>query len=142
MSEAGGPRLLSPDDEDFVVQTVTTRPAKLGWPFTRWSVRKIAAYLRKLHGRVIRIGREALRCLHARRGVTFQRTKTWKESSDPERDSKLDRIEDVLERFPDRVFAFDEFGPLQVGPSLISTAPTTGDPPLRVEGCRETAEPE
>jgi hypothetical protein len=66
---AGGrPRLLSPDDED-------------------------AAYLRKVHGRVIRIGREALRCLLARRGITFQRTKTWKESPDPDRDTKLDRIE-------------------------------------------------
>jgi transposase len=35
-------------------------------------------------GRTIRIGREALRCLLARRAVTFQRTKTWKESTDPE----------------------------------------------------------
>jgi transposase len=41
---AGGrPRLLSPDDEDFVVQTATTRPTKLGQPFTRWSIRKLAA---------------------------------------------------------------------------------------------------
>ncbi|GEC09446.1 hypothetical protein SSP24_71010 [Streptomyces spinoverrucosus] len=37
----GRPRLLSPDDKDFVIQTATTRPAKL-----------------------------------ARRGITFQRTKT------------------------------------------------------------------
>jgi len=28
------------DDEDFVVQTATTRPAKLGQPFTRLSIRK------------------------------------------------------------------------------------------------------
>ena len=114
---AGGrPRQLSPDDEDFVIQTATTRPAKLGQPFTRWSIRKLAAYLRKIHGRIIRIGREALRCLLARRGITFQRTKTWKESPDPERDTKLDRIEHVLDRFPDRVFAFDEFGPLGIRP--------------------------
>nr|WP_280897498.1 MULTISPECIES: helix-turn-helix domain-containing protein [unclassified Streptomyces] len=40
---AGGrPRRLSPDDEDFVVQTATTRPAKLGQPFTRWSAHKSA----------------------------------------------------------------------------------------------------
>lgn len=26
--------LLSPDDEDFVVQAGTTRPARLGQPFT------------------------------------------------------------------------------------------------------------
>ncbi|MFK0257940.1 hypothetical protein [Streptomyces sp. NPDC090445] len=33
---AGGrPHLLGPDDEDFVVQTATTRPTKLGQPFTR-----------------------------------------------------------------------------------------------------------
>ncbi|GAA0674838.1 hypothetical protein GCM10009548_50860 [Streptomyces malaysiensis subsp. malaysiensis] len=35
---------------------------------------------------MIRIGREALRGLLARRGVTFQRTKTWKESTDPDPD--------------------------------------------------------
>nr|WP_241692141.1 IS630 family transposase [Streptomyces sp. N1] len=126
---AGGrPRLLSRDDEDFVIQTATTRPAKLGQPFTRWSVRKLAAYLRKVHGRVIRIGREALRCLLRRRGITFQRTKTWKESPDPDRDAKLDRIEHVLEHFPDRVFAFDEFGPLGIRPTGGSCWAKQGKP--------------
>lgn len=72
-----------------------TRPTKLGQPFTRWSIRKLVIYLRRVHGRVIRIGAEALRCLLARRGVTFQRTKTWKESPDPDRYAKLDRIEHV-----------------------------------------------
>ncbi|MDV9171951.1 IS630 family transposase [Streptomyces sp. W16] len=118
---AGGrPRLLNADDEDFVVATATTRPIRLGQPFTRWSIRKLAAYLRKVHGRVIRIGREALRCLLARRGITFQRTKTWKESTDPQRDAKLDRIEHVLEHLPDRIFAFDEFGPLGIRPTAGS----------------------
>ena len=112
---AGGrPRLLSPDDEDFVIQTAITRPAKLGQPFTRWSIRKLLAYLHRVPDRVIRIGREALRCLLARRGVTFQRTKTWKESADPQRDAKLDRIDHVIEHFPGRTFAFDEFGPLGI----------------------------
>ncbi|MGZ9928581.1 IS630 family transposase [Streptomyces sp. NC-S4] len=108
---------FSIDDEDFVVQTATTRPTKLGQPFTRWSIRKLAAYLRRVHGRTIRIGREALRRLLARRRVTFQRTKTWKESSDPDRDAKLYRIEHILDHFPDRVFAFDEFGPLGFRPT-------------------------
>ncbi|WP_455568884.1 hypothetical protein [Streptomyces inhibens] len=48
--------------------------------------------------------------------ITLQRTETWKESTDPDRDAKLDRIEHVLERFPDRTFAFDEFGPLGIRP--------------------------
>jgi transposase len=50
---AGGrPRLLIRDDEDFVVQTAITRPTKLSQPFTRWSLRKLVAYLRKVHGRL------------------------------------------------------------------------------------------
>ena len=101
---AGGrPRLLSPDDEDFAVATAKTRPTRLGRPFTRWSIRKLAGYLHTVPDREIGIGREALRCLLARRGVTFQRTKTWKESTDPQYDAKLDRIEHLLEHLPDRV---------------------------------------
>ena len=69
-------RLLSDDDEDFVVVTATTRPAKLGKPFTCWSIRKLADHLRHNMARPIRVGREALRCLLARRGISFQRTKT------------------------------------------------------------------
>ncbi|MEV7981845.1 IS630 family transposase [Streptomyces sp. NPDC086519] len=126
---AGGrPRLLGDDDEDFVIQTATTRPTKLGQPFTRWSIRKLAACLRRVHGRVIRIGREVLRPLLLRRGITFQRTKTGKESPDPERDAKLDRIEQVLERFPDRTFAFDEFGPLGIRTAQGSCWAEQGEP--------------
>lgn len=48
---AGGrPRLLSPDDEDFLVVTATTRPARLGQPFTRWSLRKLVAYNLRTQG--------------------------------------------------------------------------------------------
>ncbi|MDX2815696.1 IS630 family transposase [Streptomyces sp. PA03-5A] len=126
---AGGrPRLLNADDEDFVIQTATTRPTTLGQPFTRWSIRKLAAYLHRVHGRVIPIGREALRCLLRRRGITFQRTKTWKESPDPDREAKLDRIEHVTGRFPDRVFAFDEFGPLGIRPTAGSCWAQQGKP--------------
>ncbi|MEU1173581.1 IS630 family transposase [Streptomyces microflavus] len=118
---AGGrPRLLSNDDEDFVIQTATTRPTVLGKPFTRWSVRKLADHLRRNVARPVRIGREALRCLLARRGITFQRTKTWKESPDPAFDAKLERIEYAVNERPDRTFAFDEFGPLGIRPTADS----------------------
>lgn len=59
---------------------------------------KLAAYLRKVHGRIVRIGREALRCLLARRGITFERTKTWKDP--PDRPAKLDGIKHIIEHFP------------------------------------------
>jgi transposase len=44
---AGGrPRLISDDDVQVIVTTATTRPKSLGLPFTRWSIRKLADYLR------------------------------------------------------------------------------------------------
>ncbi|MGW2680378.1 IS630 family transposase [Streptomyces sp. NPDC001436] len=126
---AGGrPRLLNRDDEDFVVQTATTRPTVLGKPFTRWSVRKLADHLRRNISRPITIGREALRCLLARRGVSFQRTKTSKESPDPAFDAKLERIEYAVNERPDRTFAFDEFGPLGIRPIAGSCCAEQGRP--------------
>ncbi len=114
---AGGrPRQITTDDITFIVKTASARPETLGQPFTRWSIRKLVDYLADNDQRVVKIGRERLRQLLVENDITFQRTKTWKESNDPDRDAKLDRIEHVLEEFPDRTFAFDEFGPLQIRP--------------------------
>lgn len=136
---AGGrPRLLSDDDEDFVIQTAATRPAKLGKPFTRWSIRKLADHLRHDPARPIRNGREALRGLLARRGITFQRAKTWKESTDPDFDAKLDRIEYMLHERPDRTVAFDEFGPLGIGPTAGACWAEQGGPDRLPATCHRT----
>jgi transposase len=90
---AGGrPRLISDGDIEVIVTAARTRPEKPVQPFTRWSLRKLAGYLAGL-GRPVRIGRERLRQLLHERGISFQRTRTWKESADPDRDAKLDRIE-------------------------------------------------
>ena len=98
---AGGrPRLISEDDVDVIVAAATTRPGKLGLPFTHWSVRKLAAHLSSAG---IRVGRERLRQLLHARGISFQRTRTWKESADPDKDAKLDRIEYVTSRYPNPV---------------------------------------
>jgi len=114
---AGGrPRQISSDDEDYIIATATTRPARLGRPFTHWSIRKLADHLDNNTVRQVKIGRERLRQILHTRGVSFQRTRTWKESKDPDKDAKLDRIEEVTSRFPDRCFAFDQFGPLSIRP--------------------------
>ena len=114
---AGGrPRLISDDGVNVIVTAATTRPEKLGQPFTHWSVRKLSAYLAGDAPRPVAIGRERLRQILHERGISFQRTRTWKESTDPDRDAKLDRIEHVTTHFPDRCFAFDQFGPLSIRP--------------------------
>ena len=126
---AGGrPRQISPDEEAFIVETASTRPEKLGRPFTRWSIRKLAGYLSSHAGRTIAIGRERLRQILHRHRITFQRTKTWKESNDPDRDTKLARIEYVSSHFPQRVFAFDEFGPLVIRPQAGAGWARAGHP--------------
>jgi len=113
---AGGrPRLISDEAIAVIVAAARARPEKLSQPFTRWSLRKLAAYLADCP-RPVAIGRERLRqVLHAR-GISFQRTRTWKESADPDREAKLDRIEYVTSAYPDRCFAFDQFGPLSIRP--------------------------
>ena len=114
---AGGrPRRITTTDEDFIVATATARPEVLGLPFTRWSLRKLAGYLADNDDRAVSISPERLRQILRCHDITFQRTRTWKESNDPHRDAKLDRIEEALESHPERCFAFDEFGPLSVRP--------------------------
>ena len=114
---AGGrPRQITTTDRALIVKTATTRPRKLGRPFTHWSIRKLADYLATRRGRKVRIGRERLRQILIAEGITFQRTKTWKESPDPLKEQKLARIEWLLEHARDRTFAFDEFGPLTIRP--------------------------
>ncbi|GAA3621225.1 IS630 family transposase [Kineosporia mesophila] len=128
---AGGrPRLISDDDVRVIVATATTRPMKLGLPFTRWSIRKLAGYLKGSFikvdpamkpDRLVILERERLRQILQANGVTFQRTRTWKESPDPDFETKLNRIEHVTTKFPDRCFAFDQFGPLAIRPHHGST---------------------
>jgi transposase len=114
---AGGrPRLISDDDTAFVLTTATTRPEAAGCPFTHWSVRKLVAYLAHNRDRRVKLGRERLRQILREHHDSFQRTRTWKESTDPDKDAKLDRIDYVSSHFPMRCFAFDQFGPLSIRP--------------------------
>jgi len=113
---AGGrPRLISDGDIEVIVAAARTRPEKPVQPFTHWSLRKLAGYLAG-RDRPVRIGRERLRQILQARGISFQRTRTWTESTDPDRDAKLDRIEYVTSHYPDRCFGFDQFGPLSIRP--------------------------
>ncbi|SBW18518.1 transposase [Candidatus Protofrankia californiensis] len=83
---------------------------KLGRPFTHWSVRTLADN----PDRPVAVGRERLRQLLHHHRISFQRTRTWKESTDPDKEAKLDRIEYLTTTCPNRCFAFDQFGPLSI----------------------------
>ena len=120
------PGLLDQGHGDLVAAPALSRPCVAGTPITHWSVRKLAGYLREDPDHPVRIGREALRTLLHRHRITFQHTSTWKDSTDPDIEAKLERIEEVLDQHPERTFAFDEFGPLGIRPT-----PGTGWAPER-----------
>ena len=62
----------------------------LGRPFTRWSLRKLADYLATDAARTVNVGRDRLRQILRHDDVSWQRTRTWKDSKDPDFDAKLD----------------------------------------------------
>ena len=114
MWAGGRPRRITTSERAIIVSSATARPTALGQPFTRWSIRKLEHYLATRERLVV--SRERLRQILAEEEITFQATKTWKESPDPAREEKLARIEHVLGNERDRTFSFDEFGPLAIKP--------------------------
>ena len=81
---AGGrPRLISDDDMEVIVTAAITRPEKLGQPFTLLERAQARRLPGRRRARPVPIGRERLRQILHSRGISFQRTRTWKESTDP-----------------------------------------------------------
>ena len=112
---AGGrPRLIS--DEAIGSSSAAQDPAGEAGPAVHPVEPAQAGGLFSGRSPPVLIGRERLRQILHARGISFQRTRTWKESTDPDRDAKLDRIEYVTSHYPDRCFAFDQFGPLSIRP--------------------------
>ncbi len=69
-----------------------SKPAEHGLPFSAWSLAKLAEFL-VAEGVVDDISHEGLRALLREEGVTFQRLKTWKASTDPDYAVKKARVE-------------------------------------------------
>ena len=102
-----------------------SRPAGCDLPFSTWSLAKLADFL-VAEGVVDDISHEGLRTLLREEGITFQRLKTWKASTDPRYAAKKARVEHLYaiadrEAAPgpdDRqvVICVDEFGPLNLQP--------------------------
>ena len=79
----GRPIIIDGQQVRALIRVALSRPEDLGLPFTQWSVRKLSAYCRK-EGLIPPITDEWVRRLLRREGVSYQHTKTWKQSPDPE----------------------------------------------------------
>jgi len=108
-----------------IKQLALSRPVDHDLPFSTWSLAKLAEFL-VAEGVVDDISHEGLRVLLRQEGVSFQRLKTWKQSSDPDFEAKKNRIlhlyglmdgtSDVQPGDPEVVICIDEFGPLNLQP--------------------------
>ena len=83
----GRPAILTSENVRQLVKTALSRPSDLGLPYTQWSVAKLSTYC-KSKSLLPNVSNEWLRRLLARQGLSLQRTKTWKESPDPEFEKK------------------------------------------------------
>lgn len=70
-----------------LIRVAQKRPTDVGLPFTHWSMTILQAYLVK-RLRFPKVSPEWLRRLLHREGVSWQHTKTWKQSHDPDFECK------------------------------------------------------
>lgn len=103
--------------KERIARIALSRPQDLGEPFTCWSICKLRDYLLKTKV-VAAISSETLRQILRARDIRFQRTKTWKQSNDPDYEAKKNRILELYDAAPEdgRVICVDEFGPLNLQP--------------------------
>jgi transposase len=79
----GRPIIIDGQQVRALIRVALSRPEDLGLPFTQWSVSKLRAYCLE-QGLIPPISDEWVRRLLRREGVSYQHTKTWKQSPDPE----------------------------------------------------------
>jgi hypothetical protein len=113
----GRPRTFEPATRERIVATALAPPTSVGEPLTHWSLRRLKGYLERR--RIVpRISIETLRCILREKKVTFQRTRTWKHSTDPAFEEKATRVMALYRSCPADgvVVCFDEFGPISLQP--------------------------
>ena len=93
------------------------RPDTQGVALTRWSLPRLADHLAELG--VAEISPAHLGRVLAEAGLSFQRTRTWKASPDPDYEAKAARVLELQAAPPadgGHVIAFDQMGPLSLRP--------------------------
>jgi transposase len=110
------PRKFVADVVEEIVEVALSPPKQL-IGLTQWSLAKLRSYLLE-QGIIPGISLDWLRTLLVRRGIRWRRTKTWKESHDPDFYAKYRKIRRLYSRRParGRRICVDEFGPLSLKP--------------------------
>lgn len=79
----GHPPTFTEKERKAVVELVESHPKDLGYPLSQWSLSQIQLVLIKKR-EVSYISRPTIRTILRGAGLSYQRTKTWKHSNDPQ----------------------------------------------------------
>jgi len=83
-------RRIGPVVREEIARVAMSDPSGLGQPFTCWSLVKLRDYLAVQ--KRIGVSHETIRLVLKEAGISWQNTKTWKHSRDPDFTVKKDRI--------------------------------------------------
>jgi transposase len=116
----GRPRRIDDTARERIRAVALARPGDLGEPGTRWSLATLRRYL--VRSKIVTtISKEHLRRLLVSMGITAQRTRTWKWSTDPLFEEKKDWVLAAYKgaeagTIDGVVVSFDECGPISLKP--------------------------
>jgi len=92
--QGGRPPTFDEKQRRAVVELAENHPKDLGYPLSQWSLSQIQLVLIK-EGKLSYISRPTIRTILKEAGLSYQRTKTWKQSNDPRFEKKTDYKEIV-----------------------------------------------
>lgn len=113
----GRPRRITTEQRQQIVSVAGVRPDQQGVALTRWSLSRLAVYL--ADRAIVEVSARHLGALLAEAGLSFQRTRTWKASPDPDYEAKTARILALCQTAPPDgiVISFDQMGPVSLRPT-------------------------
>jgi transposase len=113
----GRPKTISEQARRQIRLLARCCPRDLGLPFSAWSLSKLADYA-AASGVVASVSRETTRQILRAGGVSWQATRTWKASADPDFIPRMRRVLRLYDHpaAGGRVICADEFGPLNLQP--------------------------
>jgi transposase len=111
----GRPRRITATERQRAVAMAGARPDTQGVPLTRWSLDRLSSYLAE-HS--VLISPMHLWRLLAEAGLSFQRTRSWKASPDPDYETRAARVLELYAAAPfdGPVISFDQMGPISLKP--------------------------
>jgi len=74
---------FSNEQRQIIIDTALSKPKDLGLPFTEWSLPKLKEYIIGKTD-IDYVSHETVRRILQESGIKYRRTKTWKESNDPD----------------------------------------------------------